>query len=157
MVRDSRGPDESDRSTILVVDDDRPVLEVASKALERAGFRVLRGLGGEKALALADEHPDAIDLLLTDVVMPEMNGRELAERLRERLPDLPVLFMSAYTDDEVIIRGVQVAEVDFLAKPFNLKELVSAVESSLARRGAGGLPDGPGAGQPSDRSRARER
>ena len=129
---ETRGPDtDTTTATILVVDDDLPVLEVACKALSRSGYDVLRASSGREALdVVRDAGPD-IDLLLTDVVMPEMSGRELAEAARDLLPDLPVLYMSAYTEDEVILEGVRVAEVDFLAKPFSVQELVEAVETTL--------------------------
>jgi CheY-like chemotaxis protein len=74
-----------------------------------------------------------VDLLLTDVVMPEVGGRELSERLRASYPEVRVLFMSAYTEDEVILQGVRVAEVDFLMKPFNLESLTRSVKEVLAR------------------------
>ena len=133
----SGGPSVKERAesaaTILVVDDDAPVLDVAARALGRSGFSVLRAGSTVEALEVAREHGDQIDLLLTDVVMPGMNGRELAEALREEYDDIAVLFMSAYTEDEVILRGVRVAEVHFLPKPFTLDSLTRAVNEALGR------------------------
>jgi CheY-like chemotaxis protein len=118
---------------ILVVDDDAAVLDVACKVLRRAGYEVLAATGAEEALRIAGEQRDEpIHLLLTDVVMPEMSGRQLAERLREDRPDLPVLYMSGYTEDQVILQGLRLAEVDFVAKPFTLQDLVNAVGEVLA-------------------------
>lgn len=117
--------------TILVVDDDKPVLQVTSKVLRRSGFEVLEAGSGEEALALAAEHDGRIDLLLTDVVMPGMGGRELSEIMRERHPDVPVLFMSAYTEDEVILRGIRVADVHFIEKPFSVDGLRAKVREVL--------------------------
>lgn len=133
---------------VLVVDDDAAVRDVACRVLRRAGYEVHSAEGGESAIARARELGDSLDLLLTDIVMPGMNGRELAERLRAERPDLPVLYMSAYTEDEVILQGVRVAEVAFVAKPFTLQDLVRAVEDVLGSR------PGP---QPPPPPRARDR
>lgn len=117
--------------TILVVDDDPSVLQVASKVLRRGGYDVVEAGGGEEALELAEEREGRIDLLLTDVVMPGMGGRELGERLAERYPDVRMLFMSAYTEDEIILQGVRVAEVNFIAKPFTVEGLRARVRAIL--------------------------
>ncbi|MEQ9398863.1 MAG: response regulator [Longimicrobiales bacterium] len=118
-------------ATILVVDDDASVLRVASKVLVRAGYNVLEANGGPQALDLADGRGGALDLLLTDVVMPGMSGRELGQELTSRYPDVRVLYMSAYTEDEVILQGVRVAEVDFIAKPFTVQGLRTKVREVL--------------------------
>jgi CheY-like chemotaxis protein len=126
------------RATVLVVDDDAAVRAVASKVLRRSGYDVIEAGGGQEAMALIHERGGAVDLLLTDVVMPEVGGRELSERLRAAYPEVRVLFMSAYTEDEVILQGVRVAEVNFLMKPFNLESLTRSVrdvlEAPLARQ-----------------------
>lgn len=126
--------EESERSntTILVVDDDASVLRVASKVLVRAGYHVLEANGGAEALELAAGRDGDLDLLLTDVVMPGMSGRELGQELAARYPRVRVLYMSAYTEDEVILQGVRVAEVDFIAKPFTVQGLRDKVEEVLA-------------------------
>jgi CheY-like chemotaxis protein len=116
---------------ILVVDDDPGVREVAARVLSRAGYRVLQAGEGSEALRVAREHEGPVHLLLTDVVMPGMNGRELSGRLSEERPETRVLYMSAYTEDEVILRGIRVAHVAFLAKPFSLDGLESAVREAL--------------------------
>ena len=122
-------------STVLVVDDDASVLRVASKVLARAGYQVLQANGGPQALDLAEERDGDIDLLLTDVVMPGMSGRELGQELTARYPDIRVLYMSAYTEDEVILQGVRVAEVDFVAKPFTVDGLRTKVEEVIRAPG----------------------
>ena len=88
------------------------------------------GNGGE-ALLLGTNHVGPIDLLLTDVVMPEMGGRDLSDRLVQRHPDIKVLFMSGYTDDAVIRHGVLEDEVHFLQKPFSMNDLLSRVRRVL--------------------------
>ncbi len=117
--------------TILVVDDDPSVLQVASKVLRRGGYDVLEAGGGDEALRVAEERRGHIHLLLTDVVMPGMGGRELGERLSELYPSIRLLFMSAYTEDEVLLQGVRVAEVNFIAKPFTVEGLRSRVREIL--------------------------
>lgn len=123
---------EVDVSTVLVVDDDLSVLRVAAKVLKRGGFDVLEAGSGDAALAVAEEVNGQIDLLLTDVGMPSMNGRELSQALVARYPDVRVLFMSAYTEDEVILQGVRVAEVNFINKPFSVEGLREKVRQVIA-------------------------
>jgi two-component system cell cycle sensor histidine kinase/response regulator CckA len=89
--------------------------------------------GGAEALAVAQRNEGQISLLLTDVVMPGMGGRELSEAFRTRYPSLRILFMSAYTEDEVILQGVRVAEVEFIAKPFTVQGLRDKVREVLDR------------------------
>jgi PAS domain S-box-containing protein len=118
------------RATILVVEDEDEVRRIAVLALRRVGHRVLECRDGEGALEIArDEGP--IDLLVTDVVMPGMGGRELAERLRKGLPDVRVLFVSGYAADEVLRRTIQDAGLDFLPKPFGPVELQRKVAEIL--------------------------
>ena len=119
-------------AVILVVDDDEAVRQVAARVLKRVGYQVLQAGEGAEALRVAREHNGRLDLLLTDVVMPGMNGRELGERLAEERPETRLLYMSAYTEDEVILRGVRVAEVNFVYKPFSLEGLTEAVRQVLA-------------------------
>ena|SRR5688572_13908844 len=119
------------RQVILVVDDDPGVREVAARVLERAGYAVLQAGEGAEALQIARAHAGRLDLLLTDVVMPGMNGRELGERMSQERPETRLLYMSAYTEDEVILRGIRVHEVGFIPKPFSLDGLQSAVRNAL--------------------------
>lgn len=117
--------------TVLVVDDDAAVRNVASKVLRRGGYEVLEAGGGEEALRIAAAHEGTIDLLLTDVVMPGMGGRELSEIMGDRHPDVPVLFMSAHTEDEVILHGVRTGEIHFIPKPFTVRALREKVHEVL--------------------------
>ena len=119
---------------ILVVDDDDAVRQVAAKVLTRGGYQVVEADGGAKALDAAEELNGRISLLLTDVVMPGMNGRELSDVFKERYPHIRIVFMSAYTADEVILRGVALAEVDFIGKPFTLQGLREKVREVLDRQ-----------------------
>src|SRR5438128_2412903 len=117
--------------TILVAEDERLVRVLAQKVLERAGYRVLVGAGGADALALAERHDGPIHLLLTDVVMPEMNGRELARRLTAVRPGVRVLYMSGYADEAVAQHGVLDPGTAFLQKPFTPEALAKKVRGVL--------------------------
>src|SRR5437667_1891766 len=117
--------------TILVAEDERLVRVLAQKVLERAGYRVLVGAGGADALALAERHDGPILLLLTDVVMPEMNGRELARRLTGVRPGVRVLYMSGYADEAVAQHGVLDPGTAFLQKPFTPEALAKKVRGVL--------------------------
>ena len=123
------------KETVLVVDDDAAVLQVVSKVLRRAGYRVLEAGGGPEALRVVEAEGGRIDLLLTDVVMPGMGGREVSEAVSGRCPGVKVLFMSAYTEDEVILQGVRVAEVNFISKPFTVDKLRTKVREVLDHPG----------------------
>jgi two-component system, cell cycle sensor histidine kinase and response regulator CckA len=107
------------------------VRELLRKILTEFGYTVLTARHGRDALMLAGEGASDIDLLVTDVVMPEMSGRELVQTLRCRRPDLKVLYVSGYTDDEVLQRGVIGPEVAFMRKPFAAEDLVKRVRSLL--------------------------
>jgi len=114
--------------TVLVVDDDQAVGEIAEASLKSDGYRVLRASSGKEALQLAEAHNGVIDLLITDVVMPGMNGRDLAERMLQRYPQLSILYLSGYTDDAVVRHGLLRAEVNFLQKPFTPLGLAKRVQ-----------------------------
>jgi signal transduction histidine kinase len=117
--------------TILVVEDEEQVRAIVKRALERAGYSVLSAPGPEEALRLCDSSPERIDLLLTDVVMPRMNGRELYERLHALRPATKVLFMSGYTDDAILRHGVLDQGVPFLQKPILPSSLTRKVRETL--------------------------
>ncbi|QJR37569.1 PAS domain S-box protein [Gemmatimonas groenlandica] len=118
--------------TILVVEDEPSILKLTSTMLRRLGYDVLVAAGPSNAIALAEAHPGPIDLLLTDVIMPEMNGSDLATAVRQRYPKLRVLFMSGYTADIIADRGVMGASVHFVQKPFTARDLQVAVEGAIA-------------------------
>jgi|GEM_PF-1222360 CheY-like chemotaxis protein len=110
--------------TVLVVDDDEAVLSVAAKVLSRGGYSVLSASGGHEALELAEAAQGQVSLLLSDLMMPEMSGRELGEIFEGRYPEIPILYMSAYTEDEVILQGLRFSEVNFMPKPFTVDGLL---------------------------------
>ncbi|MCF8053227.1 MAG: response regulator [Desulfobacterales bacterium] len=116
---------------ILLVEDERSILRIGKKMLESLGYSVLAASSAEEAAALAKEHAGMIHLLITDVVMPAMNGRELAERLQALYPDLKVLFMSGYTANVIAHRGVLEASMDFIQKPFSKRDLAEKVRKVL--------------------------
>src|SRR5207253_29642 len=117
--------------TVVLAEDERLVRVLAQKVLERAGYRVLVAAGGAEALALAESNDGPIHLLLTDVVMPEMTGRELARRLTSLRPGLRVLYMSGYADEAVAQHGVLDPGTAFLQKPFTPEALAKKVRGVL--------------------------
>jgi len=117
--------------TILLVDDEDTVRRFGARTLEKAGFRVVAASTGADAIVSCDEHGDAIDLLLTDVMMPGINGRDLAELLLARRPSLRVLFMSGYAEDVLASDVGLVPGAAFLGKPFKPKVLVAKVREVL--------------------------
>jgi CheY-like chemotaxis protein len=100
--------------------------------LERLGYQVLAASGPAEAIRIVAEHPGKIDLLMTDVVMPEMNGRDLALRLLSSKAGLKCLFMSGYTSNVIAHHGVLDKDVHFLPKPFSLKDLSEKIREVLA-------------------------
>ena len=120
--------------TILIVEDELPVLGMARTMLENAGYTVLTADSPNKAICLAEQHAGRIHLLLTDVIMPEMNGRELAARLQKILPEIKCLFMSGYTADVIAHHGVLENNVNFLMKPFSGKGLMAKVQEVLGQQ-----------------------
>ncbi|MGV3723426.1 MAG: CHASE3 domain-containing protein [Actinomycetota bacterium] len=117
--------------TILLVEDEPFVRAVARQILEMSGYQVLEAGHGADALRVSAEFDGPIHLLLTDVVMPQMNGRELAQALAPLRPEVRVLFMSGYTDDAVVRHGVLSAEVSFVQKPFTAVNLARKVREVL--------------------------
>jgi two-component system, cell cycle sensor histidine kinase and response regulator CckA len=117
--------------TILLVEDEQPVRAVASGILARHGYQVLEAGSGDEALRASQAHPGAIDLLLTDVVMPRMSGRELSERLMALRPQLKVLYMSGYTDDAILQHRVLESGVLLLQKPLRPNTLLKRVREAL--------------------------
>jgi len=119
--------------TILVTEDNEMVRSLARAILEKHGYRVLVAANGGEALQALADHAGQIDLLLTDVVMPDMNGKELFERVSRTHPGLRVLFMSGYTENVIAHRGVLDEGVSFIQKPFTVQALTGKVREVLLR------------------------
>jgi len=117
--------------TILLAEDEAAVRNLARRVLEKHGYKLLLAATGRDGVQVAEQHAAPIDLLVTDVVMPEMGGRELAQRLTARQPGLKVLFLSGYTDDAIVHHGVFDAGVAFLQKPFKPDDLVRKIRAVL--------------------------
>jgi CheY-like chemotaxis protein len=117
--------------TVLLVEDSAAVRSIARQILERNGYTVLEAPNGKAALDIGRKRTSRIHLLLTDVVMPEMSGRQLAEEFSTVRPDAKVIFMSGYTDDAVVRHGVVSAGVDYLQKPFSPDALLRKVREVL--------------------------
>jgi two-component system sensor histidine kinase EvgS len=117
--------------TVLVVEDESSLLKMSKRMLEELGYRVLAAGTPGAAIELAAEHASTTQLLITDVVMPEMNGRELAELLQSIYPNMKILFMSGYTADVIAHRGVLDKGVNFIQKPYSIEELAVKVQGAL--------------------------
>ena len=118
--------------TILLVEDEDPVRIFGARALRNKGYTVLEAKSGESALELLQSAGGTIDLLITDVVMPRMDGPALVREVREALPDMKVIFISGYTEDAFRQRLDSDREIHFLPKPFNLKQLASKVKEVIS-------------------------
>ncbi len=123
--------DLSGTETIMVVEDDEMVLRMIRTVLAKKGYRVLGAADGRQCLEVLSAHPGEVDLLLTDVIMPDMNGRVLYERMSEAYPDVKVLFMSGYTDNVIAHHGILDAGVKFIPKPFSMNALAEKVREVL--------------------------
>ena len=127
LLQPSRG------RTVLVVEDEEIVLDMVAEVLRGAGYTVLAALRPSEAMRIAGEHAAPIDLLLTDVIMPEMNGAELASQIMQEWPTLSVIFMSGYPADHVLNRGALADDANFLGKPFTVQRLIDRVSAVLGR------------------------
>jgi signal transduction histidine kinase/CheY-like chemotaxis protein len=117
--------------TILLVEDDEMVRTLVRETLQREGYRILDAPGPIDAKRIADQHKGVIQLMITDVVMPKISGRDLADQLLKRRPDMKVLYMSGYTDNAVLNNGILSKEVAFLQKPFTPATLTHKVREVL--------------------------
>lgn len=120
--------------TLLLVEDEAMVRALARRILESQGYRVLEAKDGAEALEIAAEHGDSIDLLITDVIMPGMGGKQLAEILRSHRAEMQVLYVSGYTDDTIVEQGMLSPGVAFLQKPFTHESLSAKVRAVLNQR-----------------------
>lgn len=131
---DAASPAERGRETILLVEDEPTILRVGTLMLQRLGYTVLAAATPGEAIRLAEGHAGAIHLLLTDVVMPEMNGRDLAQRILSRHPKVKRVFMSGYSANIITREGVLEAGIHFMQKPFSMDTLAGKVRVALDDR-----------------------
>ncbi|MBP7764529.1 MAG: PAS domain S-box protein [Syntrophaceae bacterium] len=117
--------------TVLIVEDEEPVLKLSQAMLEVLGYTVLAANGKDQALEIARNYPEKIHLLLTDVVMPDMNGKELADRIQKVKPELKCLYMSGYTSDIIARQGILEEGVKFISKPFSVQDLATKIREVL--------------------------
>ncbi len=116
---------------ILLAEDEQMVRKLAREVLEMCGYKVLEAANGGAALLICERHKEPIDLLVTDVIMPEMGGRELATRLSQLRPEMKVLYMSGYTDNAIVHQGVLDEGANFIQKPFSPQTLASKIREVL--------------------------
>lgn len=119
------------RETILLVEDDEALLNMEKMRLQSLGYKVLAAAMARDAIQLAVEHKDPIHLLFTDVVMPDMNGKELADELKSIHTEMKCVFMSGYADDKVIRHGILEKDVNFIRKPYTINELAIKIREVL--------------------------
>ena len=117
--------------TVLLVEDDADILGISKQMLEDLGYRVICTQNSETAIAMAQENKERLNLLITDVIMPDMNGRELSGLIKSFLPDVKVIYMSGYTADVITHQGVLDDGMHFLQKPFSMRTLAKKVRSAL--------------------------
>jgi DNA-binding NtrC family response regulator len=127
--------DDSLTRTVLVVDDDPGVRRVASRMLRARSFRVLEAHGGTAAISVSSAHDGAIDLLLTDIVLPGMNGVQLATRIADQRPGIAVIFMSGHPEVDAVRYGVLAPNYPFIHKPFGAEDLLRVVETVIPSGG----------------------
>lgn len=117
--------------TVLLVEDEEVVRKITQEFLLMSGYHVLEAQHGGEALSISEQYAQPIHLLLTDVMMPEMSGRELANRLKRRRPEMQVLYMSGYTNEAIAHLGVLDNGVAFMQKPFTLDSLLFKMRGVL--------------------------
>jgi DNA-binding NtrC family response regulator len=130
-VRPHRHGEPVGSETILLVEDEKALRKLGKRVLSDAGYRVLEASDGAMALRIAAEEVGEIDLVLSDVEMPTLGGRGMVDELHELSPGMRVLFMSGYTDNEILRRGIKTSDSDFLQKPFTAETLCAAVRKAL--------------------------
>jgi DNA-binding NtrC family response regulator len=118
-------------NTLLLVEDESGIRELTSELLASWGYEVLVARNGVEALEISGKHRGTIHLMVTDVVMPHMNGRDLAERMRQMRPEIKVIYMSGYTDNLVLQGGMVEEGSDFIQKPFTADTLARRVRAAL--------------------------
>jgi len=124
------------RETILVVEDAEPIRRMVISMLLQSGYHCLEAPDGSEALEVLDTHEEPVHLVLTDLLMPNMSGTELAEHLARLRPGLPIVFMSGYTEDPMVV-SIGRNRNNFLAKPFTAGALLEKVRQALQELGSG--------------------
>ena len=122
------------RQTVLVVDDEEGLRTLVCRTLRAEGYQTLEAAHGAEALEVIEKAAEPVDLVVTDVVMPGMDGRELGRRLAQRWPTLPILYISAYDVNDIFRRGSPRSSAPFLQKPFPAEGLITSVQQLLASR-----------------------
>ena len=140
-TRPEQSATEGGTETILIVEDEEPVRRLAERALKGAGYTVLTAPNGEEALRVLERVDRPVHLMLTDVVMPGMNGRELADQVERTRPEITVLFASGYTDDAILHHGVLSDAAHFISKPYGVTALKRKVRDVLDTGNPPGKPD----------------
>src|SRR6266404_3970320 len=128
------------RETVLLVEDEEMVRKLSREILEMNGYRVLSAANGHEACQLCEAYDGEIHLVITDVVMPQMSGRELAERVLKERPEILILYMSGYTDEAIVRHGVLDDSMTFLRKPFTPDSFTRKVSALLENLPVGQLP-----------------
>jgi two-component system, cell cycle sensor histidine kinase and response regulator CckA len=122
------------KHTVLVVDDEEGLRTLVCRTLRDQGYGTLEAAHGAEALELMENAPEPVDLVVTDVVMPGMDGRELGRRLTQRWPTVPILYISAYDVNDIFRRGSPRTSAPFLQKPFPAEGLITRVQQLLSSR-----------------------
>jgi len=122
--------------TILVVEDDGSVRKIVVDLLRVQGYKVLEATGGKEALIIFEKEKNPIHLILTDIVMPQMNGPQVIERLRQVRKDFKVLYMTGYTDEAIVQHGVVDKTINLIHKPFTIQKLARKVREILDKKSA---------------------
>jgi len=130
----SASPGKNQRHTVLVVDDEEGLRSIVCRTLQQEGYGTLEAAHGAEALEVIEKAPASVDLVVTDVVMPGMDGRELGRRLTQRWPALPILYISAYDVNDIFRRGSPRTSAPFLQKPFPPEILITSVKQLLGQR-----------------------
>jgi CheY-like chemotaxis protein len=130
-IGESRPAAAGGSETVLLAEDEDSVRRLAQRVLEKAGYTVLTAKNGGEAQLIAETHPGPIQLLVTDMVMPMMSGRQLAERVKAQRPDMRVLYLSGYTDSTITRKGLLDNGAHFLQKPFTNETLTRKVREAL--------------------------
>ena len=118
--------------TVLLVEDEPAMLEMSRQMLQALGYKVLTAISPLEAISLAEKHSGDIDVLMTDVTMPEMNGRDLARRILSLYPDIRRLYMSGYTADIIARQGIIEEGVNFIRKPFSMEDVAAKLREVLS-------------------------